>query len=240
MVHGFPDWGEYAPQTQISKSLDVAELAVRLGSPCIYDRRGTVMFLDDFSSGLNKWKIIVQNNQQIYPTAKVAYLGGYSLAFYDDSSYIEEPRIYLILPIIQQSHLGIEVIFCFQDSTANERIGFQIFQNGIGYSFSFGYDRYNQIVQLKDISGNWQIIDENVKFEVGKNEWFVSKLVIDPVSKKFVWGRINSRIYNLNDYSAYQFSTSAMDALEPVVLLGSANNEIARGYVGYVIITQNE
>jgi len=240
MAHGFPDWGEYAPQTQIGKSMDIAELAVRLGSPCIYDRFGTVMFIDDFSSGSNKWHITVQENQQIYCTAKISYLSGYSLAFYDDHSFEYEPRMYIYLPIYQKSLLGIEAIFCFEDTNANERIALQLVENGIAYSFSFGYDRYNEIVKLKDISGNWQIIEENVKFEIGLHEWFVSKLVIDPISKKFVKGRVNDKIYDLNSYSPYEMSTTLANGLQTVVVLGTASTTTARGYLGYVVVTQNE
>ncbi|MBW2675022.1 MAG: hypothetical protein JRD89_16690 [Deltaproteobacteria bacterium] len=55
MVHGTADWGLVGPKATVYGLDDMGELAVRLGSPVSFDRRGDVMFHEDFSRGLAAW-----------------------------------------------------------------------------------------------------------------------------------------------------------------------------------------
>jgi hypothetical protein len=55
MVHGHPDWGEGAIVSTIYRVMDLGELAVRLGSIDTFDRRGNVIFLENFEAGYLKW-----------------------------------------------------------------------------------------------------------------------------------------------------------------------------------------
>lgn len=57
MARGQRDYGMYAPTTVISSLSDMAELAVRLGSIVSYDRRGNVLYFDDFQGTVLKWKV---------------------------------------------------------------------------------------------------------------------------------------------------------------------------------------
>ena len=55
MAHGHPDYGGAAPLATVYTLQDLAELAARLGSIDVFDRRGNVLLLDDFESGIKKW-----------------------------------------------------------------------------------------------------------------------------------------------------------------------------------------
>lgn len=54
MPHGTPDWGLVGPKATTFGLDDLGEHAARLGSIVTFDRRGDVMFLDDFEAGLGK------------------------------------------------------------------------------------------------------------------------------------------------------------------------------------------
>ena len=56
MAHGQPDFGMYAAKATVGSDADNAELAARLKSINTYDRRGDVVWFDDFESSLNKWR----------------------------------------------------------------------------------------------------------------------------------------------------------------------------------------
>lgn len=51
MAHGTPDWGGSAPKNTTYRLQDDAELAIRLGSPINFDRRGEVIYYNDFNYG---------------------------------------------------------------------------------------------------------------------------------------------------------------------------------------------
>lgn len=55
MAHGYPDYGLAAALQNIYSVVDLGELAARLGSPLIVDRRGHMLLLDSFAEGLGRW-----------------------------------------------------------------------------------------------------------------------------------------------------------------------------------------
>lgn len=55
MAHGVPDWGHARQITSFSVVDDLAELAARLGSVHVHDRRGDVLWMEDFSQDIEAW-----------------------------------------------------------------------------------------------------------------------------------------------------------------------------------------
>lgn len=55
MPRGQPDWGSYQQKAVGATLADMADLAVRLGSIVEYDRRGDIIFLDDFEGVALDW-----------------------------------------------------------------------------------------------------------------------------------------------------------------------------------------
>ncbi|GAG01299.1 unnamed protein product, partial [marine sediment metagenome] len=51
--YDMPDDYKWLPGSTRFPLSDIGELAVRLGSLCSYDRRGEVIFIDDFGHGVN-------------------------------------------------------------------------------------------------------------------------------------------------------------------------------------------
>jgi len=52
-----PDWGGHYNTGQFYPLYDMAELAARLGSMLTYDRRGALIWWDDFRYGVDSWEI---------------------------------------------------------------------------------------------------------------------------------------------------------------------------------------
>jgi len=240
MAHGFPDWGEYAPQALVEKSLDVAELAARLGSPCLYDRRGTVIFYDDFSTGLIKWTEIIGGNLQIIPTAKMALLGGYSLLFFDDGSFTFIPSIQVSLPFVTQTPIGAEGGFCFTSVYSQCHINFALTYNGYLYEYWFIYDRNAKTVKIKIEDGSFPTIASNIEVPIGNNRWFTMKLVVNPLTGKYERGRFNNQIIDLSGYDCYKVSSTDPDEIVAGFGLGRTSVFDVTNYLGFVVVTQNE
>ncbi|MFH1593720.1 MAG: hypothetical protein ABID09_03365, partial [Candidatus Omnitrophota bacterium] len=55
MAHTNPDYTSKGKLNTITASTDNAELAVRLGSVVTFDRRGNVIFIDDFEGATLFW-----------------------------------------------------------------------------------------------------------------------------------------------------------------------------------------
>ncbi|MCK5504545.1 MAG: hypothetical protein KAJ10_05255 [Thermodesulfovibrionia bacterium] len=57
MTHTLPDYTSEYKMDTISGVVDNGELAARLGSVNTFDRRGNVIFMDDFEASLFKWRL---------------------------------------------------------------------------------------------------------------------------------------------------------------------------------------
>lgn len=62
MPHGLPDYGINVAKEINFNLADLADLAVRMGSIVEYDRRGDVIYLDDYESPLRRYREIVSAN----------------------------------------------------------------------------------------------------------------------------------------------------------------------------------
>jgi len=240
MPRGMPDWGQYSPQELIDKSLDMAELAARLGSPCLYDRRGTVIFYDDFNTGDGKWLKVIGGNLRIQPSVKNAFLGGYSLSFYDDASFDNPPGIQISIPFITQTPIGAEGAFCLTSAYSLCYINFAIIYEGYLNEFWFIYNREKKQVTIKKEDASFPVIADNVAIPVGENRWFTMKLVVNPLKGKYVRGRFNNQIIDLSQYSCYKETSAEPEEITLGYALGTTKTEGITNYLGFAIITQNE
>ncbi len=58
MAHGTPDWAGTAAQSITAPVADMGELAARLKSVDVYDRRGNVILADNFDGGAQTWQFV--------------------------------------------------------------------------------------------------------------------------------------------------------------------------------------
>lgn len=240
MPRGMPDWAEYSPQELIDKTLDMAEVAARLGSPCLYDRRGTVIFYDDLNTGDSKWLKLIGGNLRIQASAKNAFLGGYSLSFYDDATFNSPPGIQISIPFITQTPIGAEGGFCLTSANTLCHINFAIVYQGYLNEFWFIYNSEKKQVTIKKDDGTFPVVANNVVVPVGSNSWFTMKLVVNPLTGKYVRGRFNSQIIDLSAYSCYKVDSTDPEEITVGFALGATTTTAVTNYLGFAIITQNE
>jgi len=74
MPHGGPDWGTSGKISTVHTIEDLGELAARLGSIVTFDRRGNVIWYDDFESGVHQWIPVLTAGR-----GSVEWDGNYSL-----------------------------------------------------------------------------------------------------------------------------------------------------------------
>ena len=78
-LRGGPDYGVWAPKHTVTALADLAELAARLQSPYIFDRRGDVVIMDDFEDPPLKWTISHSGVGSLVERSSVtAFAGGWS------------------------------------------------------------------------------------------------------------------------------------------------------------------
>ena len=92
MAHGTPDWGVTAGAVTTYQVTDLGELAVRLGSPISHDRRGDVIWWDDFECTLNKWQTVANGaGSSVALSDARARNGRYSALLISGSAVVDFP-----------------------------------------------------------------------------------------------------------------------------------------------------
>lgn len=246
MPHGAPDWNKYRRESATFPVQDMAELAARLGSPVVFDRRGDVYWFDDFEHGFNRWGHTgsgTDNTQLISPD--FPFHGGYSIKLTTGSTPDSEASMYTFLPYTQLGQWGLEVSFNPNFDLLYSRFTLTIYTGTYRHQASVRYDYANTRLEYLDLAGNWQTVPLSLDPDITHPYWSTIKLVADFPND--LWTRIL-----LNDY-AYPMLTPAglpiplyapLDDPDPALQIEiyaqgpAVGNEYT--YIDNVIITRDE
>jgi len=116
MPRGQPDFGMYAPQTYVAGLADMAELAVRLGSIVIFDRRGKVIELDDCESPKFKWWTERVGDGALVLDNRTPKSGGQCIKLTSGTANGNYVRIQKSFAPQVSLRVGMECSFCFPDT----------------------------------------------------------------------------------------------------------------------------
>lgn len=245
---GLPDYAQPMPVGQVPvgpiyTSTDVAELAARLGSINKFDRRGNVIFLDDFVDELG-WETTgtFASGYTVTRSTITTKSGGVSCKLVVPASSYAQIGKWLPYPVL--SRIGYEIAFVHSDNADT--------YNWYMY-LSDGTDTYATAVRITDITasvGTLQIyvgagwIDIATVSLYGKHGMFhILKVAGDFTSANRRYTRV---IFNESEYgiSSHTLDTSAPVVALPYIRLIAKVTAKAVGtatvFMDDVIVTQNE
>ncbi len=241
MVHTLPDYTTKYRMTTIFGAADNAELAARLLSIDTYDRRGNVIWLDDFNENLNKWGIATAGTGGAAAlTTAAAHNGSKCCLLTTPSDTITTVELSRSMGVINSKRLGFEFSFADQDDDTTLML---ILGKYNGTSISYG------TLEILEGAGTVRIYDQlsagyitldTVNLDNSPSAWTTWKLVVDFDTGMYVRAMLNEETY---DISAYQLRT-VLSAVAPSTAVGvrltrsAASNLIC--YIDDAIVTMNE
>jgi len=241
MVHGGPDYGIYAPKTTIISIEDLGELAVRLGSIVNFDRKGDVLWLDDFEDDITKWESELTGDRGSvlwspnHPQSK-----GFSLKATTGDTNEDEVLLskWFASPVL--SRIGCEYHFI-----SHNKLGYIIFANqimpGVGRKWgSVKYTRATQTWQYYDVTLGWTDLSPTMELEEGEYTYNAVKLVLDFVTNYYVSLIVNKTTYDLSSYPLKPQAWLYEPGLRPTITIRNNSAAAAIVYFDSVVITQNE
>lgn len=218
-----------------------AELAARLGSPKFFDRRGDVVFIDDFSSGLSKWWTTGSGdgNEQLI-TSEMVRSGGYSVKLVGGSTTPWYSYMRTAFPYPVLSKWGFEIHFCYTVAIDKMIIEFIHDDADDSYESSLQWDYTNPKLQYRDFLGTYR--DTIVSFSPldRDNLFHVLKLVVDLETHKYHRLIYNEETYDLSDYAVYKGGSQGDNYCEIRIWLYSRDENNDYVHIDNVIVTQNE
>lgn len=241
MAHGAPDYSHVRKAVSVFRLDDMAELAVRLGSPNLWDRRGDTFFLDSFEDGITKWTVFDDGGDEAAVVSALAPMhgafcaqlttqtgsGGY-IGLQQGFPLTASPRLGFETHIKPVSYAGIYDMYIYWYTGTEKKSGY--------IRLSFNLDR----IQYKDDTGTFQTLIDNLDPEPVVSYYHFLKWVIDFENEEYLWLRYNEQTELMTDLAIQVTADTTAPHLEVYILFYDSAAGQGKIRLDCVVLTQDE
>lgn len=241
MAHGAPDFGMYAPKITVGSLADMGELAARLNSIVTLDRRGDVVFMDDFEAPVAQWDLGglgVGAVYDLYPGE--AFMGSQCLRLGSGNStddYAVAIRRFHITP---NQRYGIEARIRGLTVEADYHVEIYVFDGTNYHAGVWKYNAEDDELTILDSTGADKVIATGIAAAFIYDEWWPMKLVIDSKTLKYVRGLFLGVEYDLSAESLRAELDASPICIQVELEVTTLADAIAGSQWDNFILTQNE
>lgn len=258
---GLPDYSNPAPIGQVPvgpvyTSSDIAELAARLSSPDNFDRRGNVIFMDDFRNGISRWRhydasVIPPAYNPLSWVADYAATSGFACKVTTEAVANDLQEMITYLPYPYLSKMGFEVAFSMGLNIDSIDFALRLDDGSFDYQWIIVlFPSTNKLYYL-DVNGaqveiptSWAKIPGEAKIlgsiaDTDERLFHIVKLVVDTENKKYVRLIFNNSTFDMSNIACYPSGTIGA-RLESGIGVITAVDVAATIRIGHVIATINE
>jgi hypothetical protein len=241
MAHGTPDWGITSAGVTVHRVEDLGEAVVRLGSPVSHDRRGDVIWWDDFECSLNKWQTQLDGTgaAAVVSTTR-ARNGENSVQLTAGSTAGRESTILRSLPFPVLSGLGFEVHVSLDGNYEQVIVHLLIDDGAEETIYEVRWTQTGGVLAYLNAAGTFTDFASGVSLSNAASHFHALKLVVDAQDQEYARFILNSTVYALAGIGARVFAAVANPGMQIAVqTFGDAGvNGIV--YADDAIVTINE
>jgi len=242
MARGAPDYGIYAVRIAPIVGLsDIGEGAVRLGAIDLWDRRGFVIFQDDFESPTLLWDTEKEGSGE-YPilNSDEVCMGSQSCYLSAPIAADSESRLTRIFPLLKKGRLGFE--FWIQARAYTDGYFWWRLWEKDGVNIAFAelrFDSEAKNITIRTSTGYVEVLTD-IYTTQGDHFFLPIKIVIDTNTDKYVRLLVGSVEVDLSAYSLRDMGDTTDHNLNVKLgCLGCALDSMFT-YVDNFILTQDE
>jgi len=239
MAHGQPDFGIYAPKSTVSGLADLGELAARLFSIDIFDRRGDVVWIDDFGGGLANWTAYYDAGGAVAISGDRYLINGVSCKLSVPNLATAKTGVYRHNPLPVYSRIGVEFAFLPADDSKVVRLDMANYDGEFYYPAYVYIDIATKIIWHYDAGGEWSQLATDVNIRRDGKCWHFMKLVVDLDTSMYVRLILDNVEYDLTSRALRKLESDEAPMLK-VDLSLQTNADTSIMYINHVINTQNE
>lgn len=236
-----PDYGLLNAAATVAEVTDLGELAARLGSPVTWDRRGDVLWFDDFEAGLASWVTVTTGTGAAVALAtdrarsgrrSVKLTAGSDDTLFAGITHYEPPPVF--------SRLGLEGWFSLDTQVGKVSIqlfvhdGVSSFRSALRLRCSDGALFYQNAA-----GGDTQFADGPTPIAFAPS-FHALKLVVDADAGKYVRAIIDDTTYDLSGIPAYVSGPALAVAATITALYEGSAGSNPSAWVDNMIFTVNE
>lgn len=241
MPRGQPDFGMYAAKEVASSVSDMGEVAARLGSIVIYDKRGDVVDFDNFEEPVLKWSHAsgygtgyARFTSSSVKSASQAVLLGVDTGTYSDY------KMYKYRSILASDRLGAEISFSKMPTNHLFRLQMIKYDGTTAHQATIVLDSVLKKIYALTPSGGEEDIVTGIVLYSGNFVFYTLKLVVDFSTDKFVRLMFAQTEYDISSYSLRTSSDTTSPMLEEWLQLTSKGSDAGEVTLDDYILTQAE
>lgn len=237
----YPDYIQSATPHQNPIEITLAELAIRLGFPHVFERTGNVLYYETFEYGMGDW-FPLGNAAANYPV-----LSSHGLL---NSPY--SCKLQIAVTGAAYSQIGKEIAYPYL-TTYGLELGFRPLDEFgtfmFGYQVYTGTERISVWCRYNDVADTWSIYDENGVWQViasypmgtwDISVWHPVKVVVDLDNLRYARFSYDANDIGLSAYPLEVVASAVTPRLSIGISMGEVVSELAAIYVDNVILTINE
>ena len=231
-------------ETYLGGQISLAEVAARLGSIDTFDRRGEVIFLDDFESGLGKWEFSALSTGTYALSALCATSGALSCKLVTAAALNDTVEAIHYAPYRSLTKLSFELAIAIGSNTKGKH-DFRIAVNDGTNNIVGGicYDASTRKYQYLNSAGGFTDLATSKDFNQSTAPSYIFsrvKVVVDPSNNKYVRAIINHDTYDMSQLALY----AAASALVPYIYIQyketATDGTAITSWIDDAILKQNE
>ena len=241
MVHTLPDYTTKYKLVRFFGSIDDAELAARINNINTFDRRGNVVFWDDFQGNINVWKTSISGTgaAAALSTERVFH-GASSAKLTTGSTTAFRSALLRYFELVPSTRVGMEWVFSLGADIDYIELFSEVDDGTDGYQIFVGIDVDSSKFTYGNRLSPTDLPDGDYKFYEDEVYWYHAKVVFDYSTKKFVRFLFAEKEYDMSTYDLQTFTTTTYKLMSVQFRAYSASGDNGVVYVGKFILTQNE
>jgi hypothetical protein len=241
MPRSYPDWSNVRKEVSFILREDLAELAARLGSIDVFDRRGYVLWWDDFKHGLGAWRtatdgtgasVALSTVYPKWPPFALKLTGG------SDGSRIAEAYKYFKLPVAGK--IGVEISIDFLTDFDEFYLELRMDDLTTIHRAKIKIDGSLGTLHYLDSDNDYQELGDVLGLVDAYGGYHNLKLVVDFSVDEYVRVILDRTAYDLTDVASYTAGDPSSPFMRLHTQLVSRDGENDECQIDGVIVTQDE
>ncbi len=220
---------------------EMAELAARLGSINTFDRRGDVVWMDNFEDNINKWRIIAHGTgASVMLSTESARNGARSAKLVTGAEVHSNTLISRFAIPTVMNVFGVEVSFALTPTHGTHILRLLINSGTHRFDTQLRYIRAHRLLSLLTEGMRWIDIDTNADPWDFFSSWNTMKYVVDIINGRYVRVLFDGKAYDVSNIVPFIVPEHIAPQILPQIWFRTATAANLTTYIDDFIFTQNE
>lgn len=241
MARTLPPWTSKWRMAKFFAAIDDAELAARINNINTFDRRGNVVFWDDFQSSINTWQQSKSGTgSEAFLSTDRVFHGGSSVKLTTGSDASLRSALIRYFELVSFTRVGMEWVFSLGADVDHIELFSEVDDGATIYQVFVGIDVDSDKFTYGNRLAPTDLPDGGYAFYEDQVYWYHAKVVFDYSTKKYVRFLFAEKSYDMSAFDLLTFATTGYKFMSIQLRAYSASGENGVVYVGKFIFTQNE